>query len=218
MWNLLGLLCRELTLSLCLFFNPDGYAYTFSNDRLWRKTRKPNPGSSCIGTDPNRNWNNHWGEQGTSTNPCAETFRGSAPASEKEVLQVQTFLTSQVSCKAYLNFHAYSQLWLSPWGWTGNLPADNAELQRVGRAAATALRAKFNTQYTVGPIYSTIYPASGSSADYAYAHGITFSYAPELRPTSGSSYSFQLPANQIIPSGIETFEALLKCLEAVIIS
>ncbi len=25
-------------------------------DRMWRKTRKPNPGSSCVGVDPNRNW------------------------------------------------------------------------------------------------------------------------------------------------------------------
>ena len=39
--------------------NVDGYLYTWSTDRMWRKTVKPNPGSSCIGTDPNRNWDNH---------------------------------------------------------------------------------------------------------------------------------------------------------------
>ncbi|KAA0195423.1 hypothetical protein HAZT_HAZT007528, partial [Hyalella azteca] len=34
--------------------NPDGYAYTFT------ETRSPNPGSPCVGTDPNRNWSFHW--------------------------------------------------------------------------------------------------------------------------------------------------------------
>ena len=33
-----------------------------NDHRFWRKTRKPNTGiSSCIGTDPNRNWDYKWG-------------------------------------------------------------------------------------------------------------------------------------------------------------
>jgi murein tripeptide amidase MpaA len=30
--------------------NVDGFKYTHTNSRLWRKTRRPNQGSSCIGT------------------------------------------------------------------------------------------------------------------------------------------------------------------------
>ena len=43
-------------------FNADGYVYTHSSsrNRLWRKTRTPNPRSSCYGTDPNRNWDAYW--------------------------------------------------------------------------------------------------------------------------------------------------------------
>ena len=29
---------------------------SWASNRMWRKTRSPNRGSSCIGTDPNRNW------------------------------------------------------------------------------------------------------------------------------------------------------------------
>ena len=30
--------------------NVDGYVFTHTNERLWRKTRRPNPGSQCVGT------------------------------------------------------------------------------------------------------------------------------------------------------------------------
>jgi len=34
------------------------YDYTWTDNRMWRKTRMPNPNSilGCVGTDPNRNW------------------------------------------------------------------------------------------------------------------------------------------------------------------
>ncbi|XP_011705362.1 PREDICTED: zinc carboxypeptidase A 1-like, partial [Wasmannia auropunctata] len=40
-------------------FNPDGYAYSFTTDRLWKKTRKPSS-PNCNGSDPDRNWGFHW--------------------------------------------------------------------------------------------------------------------------------------------------------------
>jgi carboxypeptidase A2 len=44
-----------------LVANPDGFVHSWTNDRFWRKTRQPNQGSLCIGTDPNRNFDQHWG-------------------------------------------------------------------------------------------------------------------------------------------------------------
>ena len=42
--------------------NPDGAEYdlTGSPYRAWRKNRQPNPGSTAIGTDVNRNYGYHW--------------------------------------------------------------------------------------------------------------------------------------------------------------
>ena len=42
--------------------NPDGAEYdlTGSPYRAWRKNRQPNPGSTAIGTDLNRNYGYHW--------------------------------------------------------------------------------------------------------------------------------------------------------------
>jgi len=51
---------------VCPIINVDGYDYTWAadGDRMWRKTRSPNSRSQCLGTDPNRNWDFHWGEAG----------------------------------------------------------------------------------------------------------------------------------------------------------
>merc|ERR1712156_917525 len=43
--------------------NPDGYEYSRSSDRLWRKTRSNyNSIFLCKGVDGNRNWDFHWAE------------------------------------------------------------------------------------------------------------------------------------------------------------
>ena len=37
--------------------NVDGYVYTWTNDHLWRKNRRPPPaGGTCYGIDLNRNY------------------------------------------------------------------------------------------------------------------------------------------------------------------
>ena len=74
------------------FVNPDGYVHTWSGDRLWRKNRQPNSGSTCIGTDVNRNYNSHWGQGGSSALPCSVSpFSFSFPKTNKnKIKQKQT--------------------------------------------------------------------------------------------------------------------------------
>ena len=52
--------------------NQDGYYYTWSNDRLWRKNRTPSEDGPCIGTDLNRNADVAWGATGSSDNTCSQ--------------------------------------------------------------------------------------------------------------------------------------------------
>jgi len=187
--------------------NPDGYSYTWTDDRMQRKTMMPSGCSYSPGTDPNRNWDCHWGEAGTSTNPCSESYQGKAAADQPEVKAVQDYLRTQDDFLGYINFHSYSQLWMSPYGYTSSQPKDYTSHQAASKAAVAALTAVHGTQYEYGPISTTIYPASGSSADYAYdVCGTTFAYGVELRDTG--RYGFVLPASQIIPTGEETFEGI----------
>lgn len=73
--------------------NPDGYEYSHTTDRMWRKNRSRGP-NGCIGADINRNFNFQFGGKGTSNDPCSEIYRGRGPVSEAETRGLQSFLIS----------------------------------------------------------------------------------------------------------------------------
>ncbi|XP_069544419.1 carboxypeptidase A1-like [Brachyistius frenatus] len=191
--------------------NPDGFYYTHTKNRMWRKTRKPSRGSTCVGVDPNRNWDAAFGGPGASSNPCSETYRGPRAHSESEVRSIVDFVKSHGNFKAFISIHSYSQMLLYPYGYTRTPVRDRAELDSVARTAVTRLASLFGTDYRYGSIISTIYQASGGSIDWTYNQGIKYSYTFELRDTG--RYGFILPANQIIPTARETWLALMAIMD-----
>ncbi|XP_028618422.1 carboxypeptidase A4 isoform X2 [Grammomys surdaster] len=193
--------------------NPDGYVYTQSKNRLWRKTRSRIPGSRCIGADPNRNWNASFAGEGASDNPCSEVYHGPHPNSEVEVKSVVDFIQKHGNFKCFIDLHSYSQLLMYPYGYTVKKAPDAEELDDVARSAAEALASLSGTKYRVGPTCTTVYPASGSSVDWAYNNGIKYAFTFELRDTG--HYGFLLPANQIIPTAEETWLGLKAIMEHV---
>lgn len=194
---------------ICPILNVDGYAYTWDEDRMWRKTRSPNEHSRCDGTDPNRNWAFHWGEAGTSPQPCSDSYEGASAASEVEVQNVQSYLVEHKdSLVGYVNFHSYSQEWMSPWGYTDELPEDYPTQNALSKAVTESIYSVHQKEYIYGPIATTIYPASGSSADFTYGVcGIVYSYGVELRDTG--EFGFLLPAEEIVPSGEEIWAGVV---------
>lgn len=67
-------------------------------------------------------------------------------------------------------------------------------------------------RYTYGPVSTTIYPAAGSSLDWAYGvHDIKLAFGPEGRDTG--QYGFILPWTEIVPSGQENLAAVLATAE-----
>ncbi|CAG7835743.1 unnamed protein product [Allacma fusca] len=209
--------------------NPDGYAYTASS-RLWRKSRSRGS-SSCIGTDGNRNFGYKWGDgdvPGSSGDPCSETYRGSAPFSERETAAVRDYIesNSNVNWTVYVTFHSYGQYFMSPWGYTRTLPTGYQAMyfmspwgytrtlptgyqamKQLSDVAAAALTAKYGTRYSTGSSANVLYYTDGTDQDWAFGSGhFPFSYTMELRDTG--SYGFLLPARLIKPTAEETFEAI----------
>uniref|UniRef100_A0A8D2CYR5 Carboxypeptidase B n=1 Tax=Sciurus vulgaris TaxID=55149 RepID=A0A8D2CYR5_SCIVU len=200
-------LLNELDFYILPVVNVDGYVYTWTKNRMWRKTRSTQAGTSCVGTDPNRNFAAGWCETGASTSPCADTYCGPAPESEKETKALANFIRSHLSTiKAYLTIHSYSQMLLYPYSYSYKLPANNVELNSLAKAAVRELNSLHGTQYTYGPGATTIYPAAGGSDDWAYDQGIKYAFTFELRDKG--RYGFLLPESQIRATCEETMLAV----------
>ncbi|KAH8381027.1 carboxypeptidase B [Drosophila serrata] len=148
--------------------NPDGYEYTHTNTRLWRKTRKP-ISASCYGTDANRNFDFHWGEVGASSYSCSDTYKGETAFSEPETQIVRDLLLGLSGRgKFYLTLHSYGNYLLYPWGWTSALPSTWRDIDEVAQAGAAAIKSATGTKYTVGSSTNVLYAAAGGSDDYAF--------------------------------------------------
>ncbi|KAL8381981.1 hypothetical protein RB595_005983 [Gaeumannomyces hyphopodioides] len=200
--------------------NPDGFAYTQTNDRLWRKNRQTVSGNSCVGRDINRNWpSSSWAlTGGASTSPCSETYKGQAAGDSPEnkglAAQAQS-LQSGNGIKLYLDIHSYGQYILWPYGHDCSF-VDPAETRwrSLATAAQTAIRAVSGTGYTIGNSCRVLYKTTGDSTGYFAGSASTpnaFTY--ELRDTG--SYGFSLPANQIQPTVRETWAGIVSMLQNV---
>ena len=78
--------------------NPDGHEYSRTEDRLWRKNRRPNPDGS-FGVDPNRNYGYMWGTLNVSTSshvPSDETYVGPHAFSEPETRTVRDLIAREL--------------------------------------------------------------------------------------------------------------------------
>ncbi|XP_034295166.1 mast cell carboxypeptidase A-like [Pantherophis guttatus] len=190
-------------------FNIDGYVWTWSKDRMWRKNRSNNSNSDCIGTDLNRNFKAAWGSDKYDEihDPCEMIYCGSSAESEPETKAVTTFIRAHLaSIKGYITIHAYSQMLLFPYGYTEEEAPTHDKLNKLAKEAVDALHSLHQTEYIYGAIATTIYPCSGTSVDWAYDEGIKYSFAFELR--DHGQYGFLLPESQIKPTCKETMLAI----------
>jgi len=197
--------------------NPDGYSYSHTNERLWRKNRRPNSGSTCIGVDLNRNYAEMWGNAGAATNPCSETYRGASAGSEPETAVIQAALRSRGPNLLFsMHIHTYGQLWLIPWGsvtssGSCNIATDHNQMMVVANAGANAVAATYGTSWSRGNSCATIYPASGITMDYSKRlGGVFFTVTPELRGNN-----FVVNVNQIPLAYNETWNGLAATIRAL---
>lgn len=195
--------------------NPDGYKYTWSNNRMWRKNRAIVSNPFCRGADPNRNFDSAFGGPGTSADSCSEIFRGSAAFSEAESRAIRDGVLSIGSrLKAFFTLHSYSQLWMTPYGHSRETPPDYEDQLKALQAAATAIQNKHGQWYRHGTIANTIYPAAGSSVDWVYeAANVKYSFAVELRDTGRQG--FMLSNTEIIPNAEENWEGIKAVADIV---
>ncbi|MDG1849137.1 MAG: M14 family zinc carboxypeptidase [Flavobacteriales bacterium] len=195
--------------------NPDGYVYTHTTDRYWRKNRQLNPASSCVGTDLNRNWDADWnGWESTSTSACSDLYVGEEAFSAVEAQNVKNYMESIPNLKGHLDIHSYSALVLGPWGYTNQITPDHEEVVRLGTAMNEALSNAYEYSYTfgTGDADGALYLASGTMPDWSYDSLGAFGFTYELRPKTWDEGGFELPESKIKVACEENYQGVLEML------
>jgi carboxypeptidase A4 len=193
--------------------NPDGFIFTNTDNRLWRKNRQERSGQTCVGTDINRNWPNKWDVPGgSSPSPCSETYRGLEPGDtpENQALANHTLAVAEsTGVKSYIDWHSYGKYILLPYGYSCSLeiPELDSQLEVAGGVAA-AIKEVDGLDFTYGPTCSTLYQTAGGSNDWAYdVAGVEYSWVIELRLTAREG-GFVIPPTNILPSGEENWAGM----------
>src|SRR5687768_8010679 len=201
-------------------FNPDGHHIVEAGGGgnspfMYRKNGNNSAGACSIpptssnhyGVDNNRNFPFLWGCCGGSTTaPCAQTYRGTSAGSEEETQavfnKIRTLIPDQrgpnntdpaplTATGLYQNMHTVVPVNLIPWGWTTTSSPNHSDLTNIAAhmSAPNANGTGFGGNgYPYGSISQQLYIVDGGSIDWAYGELGAAAVSTEL---SGGSF---LPA------------------------
>jgi len=187
--------------------NVDGFIYSHTNARLWRKNRR-----GGYGVDLNRNWLGGWGS-GSSDNRNSEVYRGPSPLSEPENQAVNNYIKKyQNFIKNGVDFHSFSEVILRPFGYTSNSTPTESYLNSVGQNITNSVNQVFRKSYRN---WRAVQLGLGNGLDdeFYITHKFKTSFTVELRPNSAFGGGFHLPPNQILDCAKENYQGIITLLE-----
>ncbi|HZB03113.1 MAG TPA: M14 family zinc carboxypeptidase [Actinomycetota bacterium] len=167
--------------------NPDGYQYTFDEERLWRKNLRDNNGDGDItigdGVDLNRNYPEHWNydTEGSNSQFPSDTYRGPAPASEPESSADINLIERMGDFRFAISYHSFGQLLLYTQGWQTLTPSadDPIYVALTGTDDDPAVEG-FNPG-----VGADLYTTNGEFTDWAHAEANVLAWTPELSDHGG---------------------------------
>lgn len=209
--------------------NPDGYTYTWETDRLWRKNRQQTSLRFCRGLDLDRSFSFKWDGAQTRSNPCSESFSGSAPFEAVESKRLADWMRNEtehngVDFIGLLDLHSYSQQILYPYSYScDEEPPSLENLQEVAAGLSKVMRLSGGRYYQSAPacegnvgyvsngdrqIFPRFETGGGSFLDWAY-HDLKVKYTYQIKLRDRGTYGFLLPRDHIVPTGKELLEAVI---------
>lgn len=177
--------------------NPDGYIFNEktnpSGGGMWRKNRRKI--NSNYGIDLNRNFGYKWGldENGSSSNPSYDDYRGAYAFSEPETDALRKFCEKH-NFKFALNYHTFGNKLNTPWGFNENEKlTDKLKYEEFSKILTQENNFKYGTTFE-----NLNYVVNGSANDWLYGDTIKkekcFSFTPEI----GSEYYGFWPSSNYI--------------------
>jgi carboxypeptidase T len=147
--------------------NPDGYTYNEATNPagggMWRKNRRLN-GYGSYGVDLNRNYGYKWGvdDIGSSSFTNDLTYRGTGAFSEPETQAIRELCVRKKPVCA-MNYHAYGNDLIYPWGYINSPTPDSMTYQRLAGWLTD------RNHYVQGTCGATLgYTTNGESDDWMY--------------------------------------------------
>src|SRR3990172_2758111 len=138
---------------------------------MWRKNRRNNGG--CFGVDLNRNYPYGWGyDNGSSNNPCSDTYRGPSAGSEPESQAIRNFILPKQP-KIGFSVHSVAGRYLNPYGYT-----DTSIAYEIYSEFSSDF--SYENNYLYGTVKEMLnYYSSGTTRDWLHSIGC-YAWTPEV--------------------------------------
>lgn len=213
---------NQLDFLIVPVFNPDGYAYTWSQDRLWRKNRQETYMPRCFGIDIDHSFGYHWTK--SEDYPCGESYSGEAAFEAIEAENLNTYINitkNDHQIHGFLDLHSYTQKILCPYAYScDEQPRDIENLLELAYGISKSIRLKTGKHYEVLAACKDrgvdLIPGlgAGSTLDYMYHNRAHWAFQMKLRDTG--SRGFLLPSEFISPVGKEIYSAVKYFCEFIL--
>jgi hypothetical protein len=191
--------------------NPDGFVYSETNERTWRKNRRDNglpDVARNFGVDPNRNYGYEWGydDIGSDPDPADDLYRGPYPFSEP-CTQIVRDLALDINFDRAISFHTYTEVMGFPPAYKSIHVPHYPFFRELGRRMAV------HNGYEYGDVADgTLYNVNGGFDDFMYYNVSCLSFTYEMN--SDAQGGFYVDSSLIVPTCTMNYEAALEMAKA----
>lgn len=185
--------------------NPDGYVFSWTNERFYRKNRNPDSG-----VDLNRNWDVSWGTGVDLNQSNLETYPGVMAFSEPETKAVRDAVQAR-NVIAFFDYHTAASVVLYPYAFTMETSPRETDTRSIAESMAMVISMRHGFAHSAKKPGQRG-PAGGLAQDWALQNEGALAWTVELRNDGG----FAPNKNTILPTAEENLAGFLHAVDRIL--